>query len=191
MMVLSVGCKQVDEDDNVDKEGNTSGVVGEEEGNKEEDMVEEEVEKDVEDESVEEDEIVEEEKVDLSGVRDIDEVLEKGSEEVKGALQLVVDNINFTEAKDMDNYIDTIVEDRQAGAREEAEYLFENYSMSYEVTGVEIVEESEDEVVLRIKQAVTVDGEVENETFDDYDTDMNYILVKVGEEWKLSSIEAS
>lgn len=87
-----------------------------------------------------------------AGLNDVDLVLEASSEDANEALNVLVESVEMINSKDLDGYANLIGEEIRDGNREAVRPLFEEQNATVEIDGVEMISESDDEVIIAMKQ---------------------------------------
>lgn len=116
-----------------------------------------------------------------SGEIDVED--EVAAEEVK---QVVADNIESLNNKDIDGYLDTIIESAHEATRTETEAFFQRYDIEYELVSSNIIEEEEDQYRVEAYQEAKAISVPIGEEYRDHVAVNIHTLIKENGEWKIS-----
>ncbi|MFC0470528.1 hypothetical protein ACFFHM_08480 [Halalkalibacter kiskunsagensis] len=109
---------------------------------------------------------------------------EQAFQEVK---QVLEDNLKYLEAKDLEGYLNTLVESSRDDTSQEAEHFFQDFDISYELVNTELVKEKEDTIVLEAEQMARVIFTDGDEAFRNHITWNSHTFKKEDGEWKIAA----
>ncbi len=125
----------------------------------------------------------------------VEEKVEKDEttvEEVQAEVEKVInDNLKFAEEEDIDAYMGTLSKEYSGNAEVTAstQVLFDAYDIDYEVIDVKVVESSEEQVTVEVKQKAIATKVEEGYTFQNHIATAVHTLVKEDGQFKFSVTE--
>ncbi|WP_156291272.1 hypothetical protein [Oceanobacillus salinisoli] len=112
---------------------------------------------------------------------------EELSDEAQEAIQVVHDNIKFSEEEDLKGYVDTVSSEIKEEIQMLAADIFQNYDIENEILSTKVMEENEDTIVLQVEQKSVATYISEGNEFEDNISIVQHVLNREVGEWKIAS----
>lgn len=106
--------------------------------------------------------------------------------EVKAAVQVIEDNLDYATKEDMEGYLSTIVATGREETQKELAPVFESYDLEHTVLSVEVLEQEENRLLIRAEQqTVMLDAIQGAEPYRSHIAEANHELIKEDGNWKI------
>lgn len=106
-------------------------------------------------------------------------------EEAAAAKEVLKANLKYSEAEDMDQYLQTIARHGHEATRAEMDQFFQDYTVSHELTAFEVVEQLGDEIVVKTFQIIKDQNQEVDKRYKSHRAEMMHILKKEDNQWKI------
>lgn len=106
-------------------------------------------------------------------------------EEVAAAKEVLEANLQYSEAEDMEQYLQTIASHGHEATRAEMNQFFQDYTVSHELTAFEVVERHDDEIVVKTSQIIKDQNQEGDKRYKSHKAEMMHVLKKEDNQWKI------
>ncbi len=112
--------------------------------------------------------------------------LYENEEAVHSARDVLVDNLYYAEIEDMDGYLSTIPAHAHADTQKAMEPFFETHEVSHTLTAFEVLEETENQLVVKTKQKTIGEDETGETEYKNHIANVLIVFEKINKEWKIT-----
>lgn len=106
-------------------------------------------------------------------------------EEVMAAKEVLEANLQYSEAEDMEQYLQTIASHGREATRVEMNQFFQDYTVSHELTAFEVVERHDDEIVVKTSQMIKDQNQEGDKRYRSHKAKMMHVLKREDNQWKI------
>lgn len=108
-------------------------------------------------------------------------------EAVLEAVEVVEDNLRYSQDEDIEGYKSTIVEEARENTEKELESFFNDYDLEHTVLSVKVLEQEEASMLLEVaQQSVVIQAEDGAEEYRDHVAIANHTLIPEDGSWKIA-----
>ena len=113
-------------------------------------------------------------------------ITHENNPEIEAVKNLLIDNLNYAETKNIEGYLSTIPLEAHVDTREVMEDFFEAYTVKHTLLEFEAVEVLEDEIVVKARQKTEGENISNDSEYKSHIAETLHVFQRIEEEWKIT-----